>query len=194
MQAFNIKLGQRLTTASGHAPMGYGLPGAIGACLANGRRKTICISGDGGLQMNIQELQTIKHLQLPIILFVINNGGYLTIKHMQQNHFGRFVGSEKDSGVSCPDLMKIATAYGIPALRISDQAVLGSELEGVLAQEGPYICEIMMPEDQPLIPRLSSLKKPDGTLISKPLEDLYPFLDRKEFLENMIIDTIEIIK
>lgn len=192
MQTFKVKLGQRLTTASGHAPMGYGLPGAIGACLGNGRRKTICISGDGGLQMNIQELETMMHLRLPIILFVINNGGYLTIKHMQQNHFGRYVGSETSSGMSCPDMMKVAHAYGIPASRIPDQEVLRRELDTVLAQRGPYICEILMPEDQPLIPRLSSLKKPDGTIISKPLEDLYPFLDRKEFKENMIIPLIEV--
>ncbi|TAM45953.1 MAG: thiamine pyrophosphate-binding protein [Gammaproteobacteria bacterium] len=193
MQTFKVKLGQRLTTASGHAPMGYGLPGAIGACFGNGRRKTICISGDGGLQMNIQELQTMAHFRLPIILFVINNGGYLTIKHMQQNHFGRYVGSESGSGLSCPDMMKVAHAYGIPARRIADQASLLRELDDVLAQPGPYICEIMMPEDQPLIPRLSSLKKPDGTIISKPLEDLYPFLDRKEFKENMLIPPTEVL-
>lgn len=192
MQTFKVKLGQRLTTASGHAPMGYGLPGAIGACLGNGGRKTICISGDGGLQMNIQELQTMKHLRLPIILFVINNGGYLTIKHMQQNHFGRYVGSETGSGMSCPDMMKVAHAYGIPASRIPDQETLRRELDVVLAQQGPYICEILMPEDQPLVPRLSSLKKPDGTIISKPLEDLYPFLERKEFKENMIVPSIEV--
>lgn len=194
MQTFKIKLGQRLTTASGHAPMGYGLPGAIGACFANNSRKTICISGDGGLQMNIQELQTMIHLRLPIILFVINNGGYLTIKHMQQNHFGHYVGSEIGSGVSCPDLMKLAKAYEIPACRIPDQETLRRELDGVLAQQGPYICEILMPEDQPLIPRLSSLKKPDGTIISKPMEDLFPFLEREEFLENMIVKPVEILQ
>ena len=193
MQTFKVKLGQRLTTASGHAPMGYGLPGAIGACFGNGRRKTICVSGDGGLQMNIQELQTMAHFNLPIILFVINNGGYLTIKHMQQNHFGRYVGSETTSGLSCPDMMKVAHAYGIPATRIPDQKTLRHELDNVLAQRGPYICEILMPEDQPLIPRLSSLKKPDGMIISKPLEDLYPFLDRKEFKENMIIPPVEVL-
>ncbi len=191
MQTFRVKQGQRLTTASGHAPMGYGLPGVIGACIANGRRKTIGISGDGGLQMNIQELQTMVHLELPIILFVLNNGGYLTIKHMQQNHFGRYVGSEASSGVTCPDMLKISRAYGIPCCRIADQATLDAEIDDVLSHQGPYICEIMMPEDQPLIPRLSSLKKPDGTIVSKPLEDLYPFLDRKEFRDNMIVNPVD---
>lgn len=193
MQTFKVKLGQRLFTSSGHSPMGFGLPGAIGACIANGRKKTICISGDGGLQMNIQELQTMVHYNLPIILFVLNNRGYLTIKLMQQNHFGRYVGSDPDSGLSCPDIVKIAKAYGIKAERIKNQKELNEKIDRVLSEPGPFVCEIIMPENQLLIPRLSSLKKPDGTIISKPLEDLYPFLDRKEFLENMIIEPVEIL-
>lgn len=194
MQAFAIKKGQRLTTSSGHASMGFGLPGAIGACYANNKKRTICISGEGGLQMNIQELQTMVHNKLPITLFVINNGGYLTIKHMQQNHFGRYVGADPSSGVSCPDILKLAQAYGIPARRIENQKDLVAQLPEVLAQDGPYICEIMMPEDQPLIPRSSSLKRPDGQITSKPLEDLFPFLDRAEFMENMIVRPTEILE
>jgi acetolactate synthase I/II/III large subunit len=194
MQAFKIKSGQRLFTSSGHSSMGYGLPGAIGACVGNNSCKTICISGDGGLQMNIQELQTMVHYKLPIILFVLNNGGYLTIKLMQQNHFGRYVGSETASGLSCPDIVKLADAYGIKGIRIKNNQELEDNLDSVLAAEGPMICEIMMPEEQPLIPRVSSLKRPDGSIIAKPLEDLYPFLDRKEFLENMIVKPIEVFK
>ena len=194
MQAFKTKAGQRLFTSSGHASMGFGLPGAIGACFANGRKKTICISGDGGLQMNIQELQTLVHYKLPIILFVLNNGGYLTIKLMQQNHFGRYIGSDPSSGLSCPDIVKVANAYGIKTERISNNDELHEKIGNVLAQDGPFVCEIIMPEDQPLIPRVSSLKKPDGTIVSKPLEDLYPFLSREEFLENMIVKPVEILK
>lgn len=194
MQTFNIRLGQRLTTSSGHASMGFGLPGAIGACYANGQNKTICLSGEGGLMMNVQELQTISHQQLPIILFVINNGGYLTIKHMQQNHFGRYVGSEVDSGVSTPDILKLAAAHEIPAMRINNHEELRANLSSVLAKPGPFVCEIMMPEDQALIPRSSSLKRPDGSIVSKPLEDLYPFLERDEFLENMVIEPVEVLK
>lgn len=193
MQTFHTKAGQRLFTSSGHASMGFGLPGAIGACFGHDRRQTICISGDGGLQMNIQELQTLVTYKLPIILFVLNNNGYLTIKLMQQNHFGRYVGSDPGSGVICPDIIKVATAYGIPSLRINNQQELGEQLDSVLSQTGPFICEIMMPENQPLIPRVSSLKKPDGTIISKPLEDLYPFLDREEFASNMIVAPVEVI-
>ncbi|MCL0045007.1 thiamine pyrophosphate-binding protein [Nitrospinaceae bacterium] len=194
MQTFKTKLGQRLSTSSGHASMGFGLPGAIGACVGNNRKDTICISGDGGLQMNIQELQTIVHYNLPIKLFVLNNNGYLTIKATQQNHFGRFVGAEESSGVTCPDIIKIATAYGLPSIRISNTEELNLKIDSVLEALGPMVCEIIMGENQPLIPRVSSLKKPDGTIISKPIEDLYPFLSREEFLENMIVDPTEILK
>lgn len=194
MQTFRTKKGQRLFTSSGHASMGFGLPGTIGACFASGKKKTICISGDGGLQMNIQEFMTMAQYRLPIILFILNNHGYLTIKLMQQNHFGRYVGSEPSSGVSCPDFVKLADAYGIKATRILDQQELDQKIDGVLAEPGPFVCEIMMPDNQPLIPRLSSLKKPDGSITAKPLEDLFPFLDRKEFMENMIVEPIEPLK
>lgn len=194
MQTFKTKQGQRLFTSSGHASMGFGLPGAIGACLANDKKKTICISGEGALQMNIQEFQTLVHYKLPVILFVLNNKGYLTIKLMQQNHFGRYIGSDPDSGYSCPDIIKVAAAYGIKAERVQNQDELHSRIDQILGEPGPFVCEIMMPEDQPLIPRVSSLKKPDGTIVSKPLEDLYPFLDRKEFSENMIIEPLEVLK
>lgn len=194
MQTFKTKLGQRLFTSSGHSPMGFGLPGSIGACFASGKKKTICISGDGGLQMNIQELQTLVHYNLPIILFVLNNGGYLTIKLMQQNHFGRYVGSDKSSGLSFPDIIKVANAYGIKTERIANHEELHAKIDYVLSQSGPFVCEIIMSETQPLIPRLSSVKKPDGEIVSKPLEDLYPFLSREEFLANMIVKPLEILK
>lgn len=194
MQTFKVKQGQRLFTSSGHAPMGFGLPGAIGACFGNDLKKTICISGDGGLQMNIQELQTLAHYKLPIILFVLNNKGYLTIKLMQQNHFGKYVGSDPSSGVSLPDIVKVSRAFGIEATKISNQKELNEKIDSVLSKPGPFVCEIVMPEDQPLIPRVSSVKRPDGSIVSRPLEDLYPFLDRKEFLENMIVKPTEPLK
>ena len=191
MQTFKIKSGQRLTTSSGHASMGFGLPGAVGACFANNKEKVICISGEGGLQMNIQELQTIAHNKLPVILFVLNNGGYLTIKSMQQNHFGKFVGSEVSSGVSFPSMKAVSHAYKIPFIRVNNHIELESNLSSILENNSPFICEIMMDEEQPLIPRSSSMKQPDGSIKSKPIEDLYPFLDREEFLSNMIIPPLE---
>lgn len=191
MQTFKVKLGQRLTTSSGHASMGFGLPGAIGACYANNMNRVICISGDGGLQMNIQELQTVAHNNLPITIFVLNNGGYLTIKTMQQNHFGRYVGSEESSGVSCPDMEGISRAYKIPFIKIKNHKELNDNLPEILDSNTPLICEILMSEEQELIPRSSSMKQPDGSIVSKPIEDLYPFLDRDEFRENMIISPLD---
>jgi acetolactate synthase-1/2/3 large subunit len=190
MQAFKTKAGQRLFTSTGCASMGFGLPGAIGACLGAGRKKTVCISGDGGLQMNIQELQTLVQYKLPIILFVLNNKGYLTIKLMQKGYFGRYAGSEESSGLSLPDVIRVATAYGIQNTRISCAEELNKKIDSVLKEPGPFVCEILMPEDQALIPRVSSFRRDDGSMVTKPLEDLYPFLDREEFLSNMIIPPV----
>lgn len=187
MQTFKAKSGQRIFTSMGHSSMGFGLPGSIGACFASGKRKVICISGDGGLQMNIQELQTLVHYNLPVILFVLNNDGYLTIKLMQQSHFGRFVGSDKRSGLSFPDIIKVANAYGIKAERISNHEQLCSRIDYVLSQDGPFVCEIMMSDLQPLIPRVSPIRKANGQIVSCSLENLYPFLNQEEFLENMIV-------
>ena len=187
MQALRVKPPQRLSTASGHAPMGYGLPGAIGAHFATGK-PVICIVGDGALQMNIQELQTIAAHKLPILIFVLNNDGYLTIKHMQQNHFGLNVGADPTSGLSCPDTMAIADAYGIPRLRVLNTSELDFEISTLTY---PCLVEIVMPPDQPLIPKLSSYKRPDGSITAKPLEDLYPFLDRNEFAAQMIVPPVE---
>ena len=191
MQAFKTKSKQRILCSSGNASMGTGLPGAIGACFANNRKKTICISGDGGLQMNIQELQTIVQYKLPIKLFVFNNNGYLTIKTTQKNYFNRYVGSDPSSGLSCPDIKKIATAYGIKTDSISTNEEMNNKIEKILNEKGPFICEVNLDETQPIIPKVMSEKKSDGTIISKPLEDMYPFLDRDEFNKQMIIDTVD---
>lgn len=185
-QAAKMKHGQRWLAGSGHAAMGWGLPAAVGAAFASGK-KVICIVGDGDLQFNIQELATIAHNKLPIVIFVLNNGGYLTIKHMQSNHFNRYVGSEKGSGVSFPYLRPLAGAYLIPHILIKSHRVLELDLDSLLTNDwkGPIICEIMMPPDQPLIPRVSSKKMPDGSIISSSIEDMWPFLPRDEFNANM---------
>lgn len=192
MQAFRTKQGQRLFTSSGFASMGFGLPGAMGACFASGKR-VVLVTGDGGLQMNIQELQTIKRFNLPIIVFVLNNEGYLTIKLMQQNHFGRYTGSDPSSGFSCPNIVKVARAYDIDAYVIGDQIWTDILLDTILRRQGPVVCDVLMAPDQPLIPRVSSLKRPDGSIVAKPLEDMYPFLDRDEFKENMIVEPVEVL-
>lgn len=191
-QAIKLKKGQRLIANVGCAAMGYGLPAAIGACIAVGKKRVICLEGDGSLQVNIHELQTIVHHKLPIKLFVFNNNGYLSIRITQEVYFkSHYVGCDPKSGVSFPDLLKIAKAYGIKAVRIKSHTNLEKKLKSVLDTKGPVICEIMMDPHQPLIPKVTSDVKPDGRLISKPLEDMYPFLPREEFYQNMIIEPLK---
>lgn len=144
LQTYRLKRGQRLFTNVGCASMGYGLPAAIGASFADRTRDVICLEGDGSLQMNIQELQTVVHHQLPIKLFVLNNEGYLSIKITQQSFFsGREVAAGKDSGVSFPDLRKISAAYGIPYFRIPHNSEYDDILGKVFAQQGPVLCELV---------------------------------------------------
>jgi acetolactate synthase-1/2/3 large subunit len=187
MQTFKTKTDQRLFTSSGLAAMGFGLPGAIGACLASGKKRTICVSGDGGAMFNIQELQTIVQHKLPLTIFILANNGYLTMKHTQQNHFGRYVGSDPSSKVSCPDFTQVANAFGIESMHIRNTAELEQELAGVLNHPGPFLCEIEMPELQLLIPRVQTMKGPNGELLPTPIEDMFPFLERDELHENMIV-------
>jgi len=171
--------------------MGFSQPAAIGACLGSGRKRTICVDGDGGFSMNIQELETIRRLQLPIKFFVVNNNGYASIRASQTNYFKLLVGADATSGLTLPDFVKVAQAYGLPARRVSSPETLPEELKLVLGEPGPAICEIVVVPDEPRVPRVASVIRPDGSMASRPLEDLYPFLDREELRENMIIPMIE---
>ena len=187
-QAISLKKGQRLFTNSGCASMGYDLPAAIGACFANGKKRVICIAGDGSIHLNIQELQTIMHHRLPIKIFVLNNDGYLAIRTTQDAYFGgHYVASDPSSGVTLPDYVKIAEAYGLSTDRIATHDRMETTIQSVLAHPGPVLCEVKMSPVQTLYPKLASEIRPDGTMVSKPLEDMYPFLDRQEFMENMLI-------
>lgn len=191
-QTFKVKKGQRFFTSSGLASMGFGLPGSIGACFANDKKRTICISGDGGLQMNIQELQTLVYHNLPIKLFVLNNQGYLAVKKHQDSNFkGHYVGAGRTSGVSFPDTVKAAKAYGLKTEKITNHDEMKGKIRSVLETPGPVVCEVVMSDDQLLIPRLASKLKKDGTMEQTPLEDMYPFLEREEFLQNMLIPPLE---
>ena len=188
-QAIKLKKGQRLFTNTGCAAMGYDLPAAIGACFANDRKQVICIAGDGSIQMNLQELQTIVHHKLPIKIFLLNNNGYTSIRLTQDAYFpGGYVAADPSSGVTFPNIQKICAAYGIQSNQAANHEELLEKIRQTLAVPGPALCEIMMAPDQLLYPKLASEVKPDGTMISKPLEDMYPFLDRAEFLENMLIE------
>ena len=188
-----IKKGQRFITNSAIASMGYDLPAAIGACVAADREELIMVSGDGSMQMNLQELQTIIHHRLPIKMFIINNGGYHSIRQTQKNFFGEpLVGVGVDShDLSFPSMEKLAWAYGYPYTAIHNNTELDSVLDQTLAMDGPVICEIFVTVDQPFEPKSASKRLPDGSIVSAPLEDLAPFLSDEEMDEIMIIPRIK---
>ena len=188
--ALKMKRGQRLFHTTALGAMGYGLPAAIGACLGAGRRETICVDGDGGIQMNIQELATVQRLGLPIKVFILNNDGYSSIRTSQQRWFGRLSGADATSGLTLPDITKVAAAYGLTTVRIVDQRDLRRQIRAILDTPGPVVCDVVSIPDETRMPSLSSAQRKDGSLYSKPLEDLWPFLDREEFLANMIIPPI----
>ncbi len=186
-QASVVKNNQKFILNSGNASMGYDLPAAIGACFASPDKDIICLTGDGSIMMNIQELQTVYHHRLPIKIFILNNNGYISIKQTQNNFFnGNLVASDKNSGVSFPDFIKVAEAFNIPAVKILNQANLEEDIKKILSIKGSVVCEVMLQDDYVFAPKHSSEKLPDGKIISKPLEDMYPFLDRDEFNENML--------
>jgi acetolactate synthase I/II/III large subunit len=187
-QVLAIKTGQRLMTSTGLGEMGYGLPGAIGASFATNKGEIVCLNCDGGMMLNLQELQTIVHHQLPIKLFIFNNDGYLMIKHTQKSLFsGRYVGTDKQSGVSCPNFSALATAFNLSAFTIRNWSDCEQVLPLVFAHQGPVICEVFTHPNQLFVPKLSLAAQKDGSIVSPPLEDLSPLLSRAELEENMII-------
>ena len=191
-QAFKPKARQRVFHAKGMAAMGFGVPSAIGASVALNNKMAITLVGDGGFQLNIQELQTIVHYQLPIKIFVINNNGYHAIRVTQENYFeNRYVASSVESGVSMPSLKKIANAYGLGHRIIQNNDEVGAEISATLANQQPEIIEILVDPSKHLMPKLGSFIKPDGSMASRPLEDLVPLLDREEFRANMINKPLE---
>lgn len=180
--------GQRIFHTAGLGAMGYGLPMSIGVCIGSGKRQTILVDGDGGFQFNIQELETIRRLQLPIKMFVLNNDGYASIRASQKAYFGEpKIGADAQTGITIPNLARIAASYEIPSVVIEDQTRLREEVRRVLDMPGPVLVDVHVIPDEVRAPRLQSYQKPDGSFVSKPLEDMYPFLSREEFLENMIV-------
>lgn len=184
-QAMNIKKGQRLFTNSGCAAMGYGFPAAIGGCVARGGKRVICIDGDGSFQMNLQELQTVVYNRLNLKLLYLNNNGYHSIRQTQTNLFKPpLVGVCDGNGLSFPDAEKIAGAYGIPFYRIDRLNKAEETLRKALAVDGPVFCEIILDPGQNFEPKLSSKVLPDGKIVSPPIDDMYPFLEREEYESN----------
>ena len=186
-QAWKVKEGQTFLTTGGLSSMGYWCAG-IGACAAAGRN-TIVITGDGSLQMNIQEFATLKRNNLPVKVFILNNNGYLLIRQTQRNFMnGRLFGESAETGVWCPDSMKIAEAYGIKGVRIEKLEEIDEKIKEVLAYDGPVICDVKTDPWQLLVPRVSSDKLPDGRLVSRKFEDMFPYLPEEELKENMIAE------
>ena len=185
-----IKTGERILVNSGNASMGYALPAAIGACYQAKNRDVICLEGDGSIMMNLQEIQTIVYNKLPIKLFVINNQGYSSIRQSQKNFFaGHMTGSGADSGVSVPDFISVGKAFGLKTKRIENPKTMKDEIKEVLNTEGAILCEVIVEKDYSFAPKLSARKLDDGTMISPSLEDMFPFLERKEYEENMISES-----
>ncbi|MBI3589588.1 MAG: thiamine pyrophosphate-binding protein [Candidatus Liptonbacteria bacterium] len=182
MQSWQIKSGQKLLTAFANSPMGYAVPGAIGAAFAAPGKKIVCLDGDGGVQLNIQELQTIAHYKLPIKLFILNNRSMGIIKLFQDNYFdGRYYASTPEGGYSMPDFVKVAEAYGIDAFAVEKPDEMAGAIEKALKSDRPVICNVLIDTNQTLVPRLN---------FGRPLEDMQPYLPDEEFLGNMIVDPL----
>jgi acetolactate synthase-1/2/3 large subunit len=182
------RAGQRIFHTAGLGSMGYGLPMAIAVSIGSSNQQTILVDGDGGFQFNIQELETARRLNLNTKFFILNNDGYASIRASQKAYFGSAqIGADAATGLTVPNLSRVAAAYKIPAVVIKDQTNLREEVRKVLAMEGPVVIDVHVIPDEVRAPRLQSYQREDGTFVSKPLEDLFPFLSREEFLENMIV-------
>jgi acetolactate synthase-1/2/3 large subunit len=186
------RTGQRIYHTAGLGAMGFGLPMSLAVCLAKGRKHTILVDGDGGFQMNIQELETASRLKLPVKFFVLNNDGYASIRASQTAFFGKAtIGCDSRTGLTVPNMTKIATAYDLPCVVIADQKNLREDVKRVLEMRGPVVIDVHVIPDEMRAPRLQSFQRKDGSFVSKPLEDLFPFLPRDEFRSNMLIPLIE---
>ncbi|NBT48530.1 MAG: thiamine pyrophosphate-binding protein [Actinobacteria bacterium] len=191
LQSFKVKKGQRVLNSPGIGAMGFGIPQTIGACIASGGKRTVNVNGDGGFQMNIQELETVHRLGLPIKYFILNNQGYASMRVTHRNYFqGRLVASDASSGLTLPNVRKIADAYGISNNRISFNGEIGDKIKEAFETKGPFITEVMIDPEEVTAPKVKSFIGEDGKMVSKPQEDMAPFLDRKEFLKNMIVSPL----
>ena len=186
-QAGVVKSGQCQFWNSGCASMGYDLPAAVGAGIAGDGRLTVCLAGDGSIMMNLQELQTVIQQRLPLKIFVLDNNGYSSIKQTQSNFFGpELIGCDAKSGVSFPDFRKVGDAFGFRTFELIDHQGLAEKIEQILTTPGPVLCVVRLPDHFQFSPKLSSKKLPDGRMVSSPLEDMFPFLERQEFKSNML--------
>lgn len=190
-QTLKVTDQQRYITSGAQADMGFSLPAAIGAAIASNRKNIVAITGDGSFQMNIQELQTIVSSKLPIKIFVLNNGGYLSIRNTMDKFFeSRYYGTDEQSGLSFPEIEKIAYAYGMPYHKLRTGFDLDTKLSDILNVDGCALVEVICPFKQDMSPSSSAKIDKDGKLVSQPLENMFPFLDEKEFKQEMIVNPL----
>ena len=183
---------RRLYHTAGLGSMGYAVPMALAVSVANPGKEVIAVDGDGGFMFNIQELETIHRLNLPIKFFVLNNNGYSSIRASQTAYFKKpTIGTDSTTGLTVPNLSDVGQAFKLSTYVIKDQSDLRAEVRKVLDMPGPVLCDVNVLPDEVRAPRLQSYQKPDGSFVSKPLEDLFPFLPREEFLANMIVKPLE---
>jgi acetolactate synthase-1/2/3 large subunit len=184
--AFRNKDGQRIFLTSGLGAMGYGVPAAIGACVANRRQPMVAIESDGSLMLNIQELATLKALDLPVVLVVMNNNGYASIRNTQRNYFhGRYIGTGPEAGLLIPDLVSVATAFGLPARRVDQPEYLDSAIAEAMSAGGPVVLDVQLVGNEVLAPKVSAIPKSDGSIVSMPLEDMAPLLPLEVLREEV---------
>ena len=177
-QAFQLKKGQKMKNAAGLGSMGFGLPYAIGSCLANNKKRTILINGDGAFQMNIQELQTLVRLNLPVKIFIWSNGGYASIQSMQRNTFdGHYVASGKSSGLEMPDICAVAKGYNIPTFSVHNNVEMEQIVPEILEMQGTVLCELLISPEETVSPRTKSFRLPDGSMKSSLLEEMWPLME-----------------
>ena len=192
MQSFQTRKNQRLFTSSGIAAMGFGLPGLIGTYFADKKKTPICITGDGGVMFNLQELQTIINYKIPAKIFILNNNGYLTMKLMQEKNFKKFIGADFKSGIKFPDFIKLSKSLGFDTYKFNDEKKLNQNLNIILTSKRPTICEILMPPMQELIPRVQTQMNKDGTFEPSMLDNMYPFIGIEKV--NKIRENLKITK
>ena len=186
MKVFRIKKGQRAFLTKGLAAMGYDLPASIGSCIASNKKRTVCITGDGSIAMNMQELEVLKRLNLPVKIFVVDNNGYSMIYGSQNGNFkGHLTGCTKESGLTLPDMKRIAEAFGIRGMHIDNEEELQNKVVEALESDGPVICTVKADITQKILPKQTNYMREDGQMASRPLEDMTPLLDRDEFMKNM---------
>lgn len=187
IQAFKVKKGQHVYVTKGLSSMGNGLPAAIGGAYATGK-KIVCVNGDGGFVMNIQELEVVRRDNLPIKFFILDNQGYSTVRNTQTNVFSKhYVGCSPETGLTVGNIRKVAEAYGIKTFEIRNYETMNQTITDALNYDGPTLTSVWVDPDQPIVPRQANYKTPEGQMASRPLEDMKPLLDPKEIDEVMSV-------